>query len=154
MGLNIQDLEVECTSFGFGERCPDRITKEHDDVSPELRWSGVPEGTKQVAVICHDPDAPLPYGFTHWVVYGIPADVDRIEEGGGAKFTEGTNDFGEEGYGGPLPPEGHGPHHYYFWVYALDSEIDAGPGLSRAELLSRIEDHIIEQNRVVGTYSR
>ncbi len=154
MGLNIQDLKITSPAFGFGERIPTKHTGEGEDVSPELRWSGVPDGTEELAVICHDPDAPLPYGFTHWVVYNIPADVTGIDEGGGAKYTEGANDFGGQGYGGCAPPPGHGKHHYYFWVYALDTELDAEPGLSRAELLERIEDHVIEQNRIVGTYAR
>lgn len=154
MGLNIKDLKITSDAISQGGRIPDRHVYEHDNVSPALSWSGVPEGTRQLAVICHDPDAPLPRGFTHWVVYGIPADADGIPEGGGGQFTEGKSDFGEQGYGGPMPPEGHGTHHYYFWVYALDTEVDAGPGLTRDELLDRIGDHIIEQNRLVGTYER
>ncbi len=152
MGINIADLEISCGAFEPHGRIPERHATDGEDVSPELSWSGVPEGTEQLALICHDPDAPLPHGFTHWVVYGIPADTSGIPEGGGDSFTEGGNDFGNQGYGGPAPPEGHGVHHYYFWLYALDTEIDAEPGLSRAELLERIEDHVIEQARVVGTY--
>jgi Raf kinase inhibitor-like YbhB/YbcL family protein len=154
MGLNIKDLKITSTAFEGEGRIPTKHTGDGEDVSPELRWSGVPDGTKQLAVICHDPDAPLPHGFTHWVIYGIPADADGLPEGGGSQYTEGGNDFGNTGYNGPMPPEGHGTHHYYFWVYALDTELDDGPGLSRADLLSKIEDHVIEQNRVVGTYDR
>jgi Raf kinase inhibitor-like YbhB/YbcL family protein len=152
MGLNIADLKISSSAFEPHGAIPERHASDGEDVSPELTISGIPDGTKQLALICHDPDAPLPHGFTHWVVSGIPADTTEIPEGGGSKFTEGGNDFGNQGYGGPAPPKGHGPHHYYFWVYALDTEIDAEPGLSRAELLSRIEDHVIEQARLVGTY--
>jgi Raf kinase inhibitor-like YbhB/YbcL family protein len=154
MGLNIRDLTVTTPAFEPEGAIPARHTGEGEDVSPALRWSGVPEGTRQLAVVCHDPDAPVPHGFTHWVVYGIPPETEGIPEGGGDAFTEGVNDFGNSGYNGCMPPEDHGRHHYYFWVYALDTEVDAGPGLSRAELLERIEDHVIEQNRVVGTYER
>lgn len=154
MGLNIADLEISSPAFGAGERIPTRHAKEGDDVSPALEWTGVPDGTAELAVICHDPDAPLPRGFTHWVATGIPADADGIEEGGGDAFVEGQNDFGDAGYGGPAPPEGHGVHHYYFWLYALDTELDAEPGLTRAQLLDRMDGHIIEQNRVVGLYER
>lgn len=152
--MNIKDLKIESPAFGFGERIPDKYTVNGDDVSPPLEISGIPEGTRQLAVVCHDPDAPLPWGFTHWVVYGIPADTTRIEENGGGKFTQGRTDFGKDEYGGPAPPPGHGDHHYYFWVYALDTEVDAGPGLTRRQLLERIEDHILEQNRTVGVYTR
>jgi Raf kinase inhibitor-like YbhB/YbcL family protein len=153
MGLNIKDLKIESTAFGNLERFPDEYVYDKGNTSPGLRWSGVPEGTKQLAVVCHDPDAPLPHGFTHWVVYGIPADATEIAEGDGEAFTQGTTGFGEQAWGGPMPPEGHGQHHYYFWVYALDTEISEGPGLTREQLLDKIGDHIIEQNRVVGTYS-
>lgn len=154
MGLNIGELEISSSAFEPHGRIPDRHTDAGEDVSPELSWSGAPDGTKQLAVICHDPDAPLPHGFAHWVVYEIPADTWGIPEGGGSSFVEGENDNGNQGWNGPAPPEGHGVHHYYFWVYALDTEIDAEPGLSRAELLERIGDHVIEQARVVGTCER
>lgn len=154
MPLNIQDLSITSSAFPAGGSIPTRHTGEGDDVSPGLTISGVPQGTQELAIICHDPDAPLVQGFTHWVCYGIPADVTEIDEGGGSKFTEGVNDFGNTGYNGPMPPEGHGPHHYFFWLYALDAELNASAGLSRAELLDRISDHVIEQARIVGTYQR
>ena len=154
MPLNIKDLTISSPAFQPGGAIPTRHTGEGEDVSPALEWSGLPEGTAQLALICHDPDAPRPHGFTHWVVYGIPASANGIGEGGGGAFVEGMADGGKPGYGGPMPPEGHGPHHYYFWLYALDTELDAPPGLSRAELLDRIADHVIEQARLVGTYER
>lgn len=150
--INLGDISISSPAFDHGGKIPDKHTANGDDVSPELRFANVPDGTQQLAVICHDPDAPLTYGFTHWVVYGIPAGTDSIPEGGGSDFTEGQNNFGNQGYGGPAPPPGHDTHYYYFHIYALDSEVDAGPGLTREELLEKIDDHIIEQNRVVGTY--
>lgn len=154
MGLNIADLAISTPAFAPLGAIPDTHAYDDKNVSPQLEWTGVPEGTRELAVICHDPDAPLPDGFTHWVVYGIPPSEQGIPEGGGSAFTEGVNDFGESGYGGPAPPPGHGDHHYYFWVYALDTELGADPGLSRRELLDAMGDHIIEQNRVVGIYQR
>lgn len=154
MGLNIQDLAISSPAFGWGEPIPKKYTVEGDDVSPPLDIRGIPEGTASLAVICHDPDAPLPEGFTHWVCYAIPPSVTSIPEGGGGAYAEGDNDFGKRGYGGPMPPEGHGTHHYYFWVYALDEEIGEAPSLGRRELLDRMTGHIIEQNRLVGTYER
>lgn len=152
MPLNIKDLKVTSPAFGQGDRIPDVHTTNGDNVSPPLEFSGIPEGTKQLALVCHDPDAPLPHGFTHWVVYGIPASTTGIPAGGGTEFMHGETSYGENAYGGPQPPPGHGTHHYFFWLYALDTEIDAEPGLTSAELIAKIEDHVIEQARLVGTY--
>ena len=113
----------------------------------------MPEGTKAFAVVCHDPDAPLVDGFTHWVAYGIPGDATGLPEGGGNTML-GANTAGEAKYMGPAPPPDHGNHHYYFWVYALDTPIDLPAGLTRRRLHEAIEDHVIEQARLVGTYSR
>jgi Raf kinase inhibitor-like YbhB/YbcL family protein len=149
--LNVADLKLESPAFKHHERIPARHTGDGEDVSPELRWSGVPDGTKSFAVVVHDPDAPLVDGFTHWVAYGIAGEQTGVPEGDDGA-TAGTNSFGNTGYGGPAPPPGHGTHHYYFWVYALDDDLDLEPGLDRRELLGRIEDHVIEQARLVGTY--
>lgn len=151
--LNIGELEVSSDAFEHHGRIPDRHTTEGEDLSPSLSWSGLPEGTEAVAVVVHDPDAPLVDGFTHWVAYGITADADGLSEADDS-VTHGTNSMGDEGYMGPAPPPGHGTHHYYFWVYALDQDLDLEPGMSRRELIDRIEDHVIEQARLIGTYER
>ena len=149
--LNVQDLSIRSGAFEGHGQIPERHTTDGEDVSPPLEWSGVPEGTQAFAVVCHDPDAPLVDGFTHWVAYNIPADATGLPEGGEG-VTNGVNSMGDEGYMGPAPPAGHGPHHYYFWVYALDQDLGLEPGLDRRELLSRIEDHVIEQARTIGIY--
>ena len=149
--LNIQDLKVTSPAFDHHSKIPAPHTSEGEDSAPALEWTGAPAGTKAFAVVVHDPDAPLVDGFTHWVAYGIPGDVSGLPEGGG-DVAEGQNSFGDQGYGGPAPPPGHGTHHYYFWVYALDAELELEPGLERRALLERIEDHVIEQARLVGTY--
>ncbi len=150
--LNLADLKLKSPAFKHHEHIPDRYTGDGEDVAPELQWSGVPDGTKAFAVVVHDPDAPLVDGFTHWVAYGIPGDSTGLPEGGG-DATAGKNSFGNSGYGGPAPPPDHGSHHYYFWIYALDEDLDLEPGLERRALLDRIEDHVIEQARLVGTFS-
>ena len=108
-------------------------------------------------MICHDPDAPLVtpggYGFVHWVVYNISGSVRQFLEDE-KSYTSGVNSFGRDGYGGPIPPEGHGIHHYFFWILALDVEPDLEPGLSMEDLLREIEPIVIGMNRLVGTYSR
>lgn len=152
--INLGKLSISSPAFKHGRPIPTEHAGDGADVSPELSWESVPSGTRELAVVCHDPDAPLIDGFTHWVVYGIPADATGIPQGGGGAYREGQNAFGNQGYGGPAPPPGHGTHHYYFHLYALDTALDAQPGMTREELLDRIDDHIIEQARVVGTYER
>ena len=149
--LNVQDLKISSPAFAHHETIPEKHTSNGEDVSPPLEWEGVPDGTQSFAVVCHDPDAPLVDGFTHWVAYGIDGTAEGLPEGV-TDVTEGPNDAGNQGYNGPAPPPGHGPHHYYFWVYALREDPDLEPGLSRRELLDAIEDLVIEQARFVGTY--
>jgi Raf kinase inhibitor-like YbhB/YbcL family protein len=149
--LNVADLRLHSDAFDGHKPIPERHTGDGEDVAPPLRWSGVPEGTRSFAIVMHDPDAPLVDGFTHWVAYGIPGDATELPEGGG-DAVHGESSFGERRYNGPAPPPGHGPHHYYFWIYALDDDLDLEPGLTRRDLLERIEDHVIEQARLIGTY--
>lgn len=158
MGFAPSDMQLRSTAFPVGETIPRKYTGEGEDVSPELVFSDVPEGTKAFAVVCHDPDAPLvsaggTYGYVHWVLYNIPGSVRRIEEGS-AEHTCGINDFGDAGYGGPMPPEGHGKHHYYFWVLALDDVTPIEAGLTLWELLREVEPNVIGMNRLVATYER
>jgi Raf kinase inhibitor-like YbhB/YbcL family protein len=150
--LNVKDLKVTSPAFEHHKQIPDRHTSNGEDVAPAVEWSGVPEGTRAFALVVHDPDAPLVDGFTHWVAYGIPGDATGLPEGGG-DVVSGKNSMGDGGFMGPAPPAGHGTHHYYFWVYALDEELDLEPGLDRRALIDRIEDHVIEQARLVGTYA-
>ena len=154
MDLNIKDLRIVSPAFSPLDRIPKQYTGEGENISPPLEWSGLPPGTQELALICDDPDAPIPRGFTHWVIYGIPPAVSQLPLSGGSKFTEGINSSGKPGYIGPMPPEGHGPHYYYFWLYALDIELHLKPGLTREQLLDAIADHVIEQARLVGVYQR
>ena len=149
--LNVADLKLKSPAFDGHGRIPEKHTGDGEDVSPPLEWTGVPEGTEAFAIVCHDPDAPLVDGFTHWIAYGIAGDATGVPEGA-SDLKAGSNSMGNAGYNGPAPPPGHGPHHYYFWVYALDSDLDLEPGLERRELLDKIEDHVIEQARLIGTY--
>ena len=157
MGFALSNMTLTSSAFEQGGAIPAKHTGEAEDVSPAFEWSDAPDGTHSFAIICHDPDAPLikpgTYGYVHWVLYGIPGDVRELPEGI-ADYVQGTNDFGNPGYGGPMPPPGHGTHHYFFWLLALDTDPDIPPGLSMWELLETIEPNVIGMNRLLGTYSR
>jgi len=157
MVFALSTMQLTSPAFETGGRIPTKHTGEGEDVSPALEWSGVPAEARAFAVICHDPDAPVvadgTYGFVHWVLYNIPGSVRKLDEGT-KEYTNGITSFGREGYGGPMPPPGHGTHQYYFWVLALGEEVQLEPGLSLWQLLERVEPNVIGMNRLVGTYSR
>ena len=158
MGFALSDIQLSSPAFSQGGAIPSKHTGEGTDVSPALSWEKAPEGTKAYAVICHDPDAPLvkpdgTYGYVHWVLYNIPADVTSLEEDND-QFTSGVNDFGNPGYGGPMPPNGHGTHYYFYWILALNDDSPIEEGLGMHEFLARIEPRLIGMNRLVGTYQR
>ena len=157
MKFALSDLQVSSSVFKDGGQIPTRHTGEGDDISPPLAWNNVPDGTRSFAVICHDPDAPVlsagGYGFVHWVLYNVPGTATSLPEGASG-HTTGPTDFGKPGYGGPMPPNGHGTHHYFFWVLALGREADLEPGLTLGQLLEKIEPDLIGMNRLVGTYER
>lgn len=155
MGFALSDMKLTSTAFEPHGKIPARHAGEGENFSPPLSWSGAPAETRSFAVICHDPDAPLvkpgSYGFTHWVLYGIPATTTELSEGTDVG-TAGGNDAGKDGYTGPKPPAGHGIHHYYFWVLALDAELDLKPGLDLTTFLEKAEPRVVAMNRLVGTY--
>ncbi|MGQ7248243.1 YbhB/YbcL family Raf kinase inhibitor-like protein [Halomonas sp. V046] len=157
MAFALSSLNVTSTAFDPHGPMSARHTQEAEDLSPALAWGNVPDGTRGFAVICHDPDAPLVqhghYGFVHWVLYNLPGDIRSLDEGS-SQGVAGTNDAGKTAYSGPLPPEGHGLHLYYFWVLALDTQTDLPEGLSLHQLLTKVEPHLLGMNRVVGTYVR
>ncbi|WP_018862046.1 MULTISPECIES: YbhB/YbcL family Raf kinase inhibitor-like protein [unclassified Thioalkalivibrio] len=157
MGFALSDMQLSSSAFGPGQPIPKRHTGEGEDTSPALKWSNLPQETRSLAVICHDPDAPLiksgTYGFVHWVLYNLPPDTDGLPEAASLGDV-GENDFGGTGYGGPMPPEGHGKHHYFFWLLALDRDLQLPAGLTLWQFLERAEPHVIGMNRLVGTYQR
>ncbi len=155
MSLKLGNLRITSSAFQSMGYIPKRYGGDGENKSPPLEWSGSPVGTQQFALIAHDPDAPMPGGFTHWVVYGIPATTTKLPEAQGPNaFVAGVNDAGKPGYTGPYPPSGHGAHHYYFWLYALDIKPDLKSGMNRSQLLDWMKDHILEQARLVGLYER
>lgn len=144
-------------AFEPGGAIPRYYTADGPNMSPPLKWGGVPEGTGSMVLLCNDPDAPRG-DWVHWVVFNIPPDIRELPEGlshlgrlqNGAY--QGLNDFGTTGYGGPSPPTGE--HRYYFRLYALDRLLSLGPAASRALVLEQMEGHILATAELMGTYSR
>ncbi|PSR23073.1 MAG: YbhB/YbcL family Raf kinase inhibitor-like protein [Sulfobacillus acidophilus] len=157
MKFALSDLRLTSSAFADGGFIPSQYSGEGTNVSPPLSWTHVPANTQSFAVFCHDPAAPLVasgrYGFTHWVLYNIPGSATGLPEGV-SDYTTGPNDAGRAGYTGPMPPPGHGPHQYFFWLLALDQDLHLETGLALGEFLERVEPHLIGMNRLVGLYQR
>jgi Raf kinase inhibitor-like YbhB/YbcL family protein len=147
-------LSIKSPAFDQNTRIPDKFAKDGSNLSPELRWSGAPEGTRSFALMIEDPDAPSGM-FRHWAVYDIPADRTSLAEGQSvAEFGRGANDFGNMRYDGPQPPRQDGPHHYHFRLAALDTDQVRGlpDDASAASVWDKIRPHVLEEAELVGTY--
>ncbi len=152
-------LHLESSEFEEGEPIPRRFTCDGEDVSPPLAWHGVPQGTRSLALVCDDPDAPNGTWY-HWAVFDIPPETVALDEGFSAdesvgRLRQGVNDFGRIGYGGPCPPRGHGAHRYNFRLLALSSERLGLVMRPRcAEVLQQARAHLVEETVLTGTYER
>lgn len=143
-------------AFANDQRIPDRHTRRGGNVSPALEWSGAPAGTQGFALIVEDPDAPSGT-FRHWAMHGIPGDATGLPEGAGAEDgrRHGVNDFGNAGYDGPEPPEGHGPHRYAFRLAALDQpHLELPDHVSAGPMWDEALRHVLEEAELVGIYER
>jgi hypothetical protein len=146
-------LTLTSDAFAEGQPIPVEFTCEGANRTPTIHWSDAPSGTKSFALVIDDPDAPSGT-FRHWGVFDIPASARSI---GGAEHvgTEVSNDFGKSGYGGPCPPKGHGPHHYHFMLFALDTDklgLSADAKVVDVEKAAR--QHAIAEGELIGTYER
>lgn len=154
-----EKMEIKITSSAFAEggMIPSKYTCDGANVSPPLQWDAVPEGTKSIALISDDPDAPMGT-WVHWVLFNLPAQTRELPENvppdetlpNGAK--QGITDFGRVGYGGPCPPSG--THRYFFKIYALDTELQIDTGAGKHGLLKAMEGHILGQGQLMGKYKR
>lgn len=152
-------FQLTSSSFQPWRDIPVQFTCEGQDLSPELTWKDPPTATKSFALIMHDPDAPEPGGFTHWVMYNIPENVNHVPqgaskqqetiEGGGI---QGQNGIEKIGYMGPCPPAG--THRYYFYLYALDTELNLKPGASKDDLEKAIKGHVLAKAELMGRYKK
>ena len=155
-------IAVTSEAFAVGQPIPRKHTGEGENLSPPLHFHDVPAEARQIVLICDDPDAPRPEPWIHWVIYSIPGHVDNLVESieptpnppSPSGAVQGVNSSGKVGYSGPMPPPGHGVHHYHFKVYALDAELNLQPGLTKADVLAAIDGHVIAEGELVGTYER
>ncbi len=158
-------IQLTSPAFKEGEAIPKKYTGEGVDLSPPLNWTGVPEGAKELVLICDDPDAPTDEPWVHWVIYKIPANLTGLKEGVPRKSRltdpagalQGKNSWpsGQNiGYRGPMPPPGHGKHRYFFKIYALEAKMSAEPGMDKKSILREIENHTLAKGQLMGTYQR
>jgi Raf kinase inhibitor-like YbhB/YbcL family protein len=155
-GARSAEIRLTSTAFQDGDRIPYVYTSEGDDVSPPLQWTGAPVETRSYALVCEDPDAPRGT-WIHWVLYNISGDAIELtravptlpELPSGARH--GRNTAGDMAYAGPCPPPGN-PHRYFFRLYALDLSLNLPPGATKEELERAMDQHILAQGTLMGTY--
>jgi Raf kinase inhibitor-like YbhB/YbcL family protein len=148
----VGDFTLSSGSFDSGQPIPARHTCEGEDSSPPLEWDGVPSGTRSLALVVDDPDAPGGT-FTHWIAWAIDPGT-RSLAGGESAPGEGRNDFGSVGYRGPCPPRGHGAHRYVFRMFALDTSLDLAPGSTRQQLEDAIGSDALAVAELTGAFER
>jgi Raf kinase inhibitor-like YbhB/YbcL family protein len=153
---------LQSDAFPSEDPVPERYTCDGENLSPPLAWNGPPEGTRSLALLMDDPDAPRG-AFVHWVLFNLPPtpaflppglDVEKVYGTEGSVPVEGVNDFGYLGYGGPCPPPGHGVHHYHLRLYALNAPLDLGTGATRRQVNDAMAGHVLGEADLVGTYER
>ena len=159
-------FEIKSPSFTNNSSIPKMYTCQGNNKSTPLTWNGAPDETKSFALIMDDPDARPVVGYTwiHWVAYNIPATVTKLPAAlgtsamvklpGGESFTQGLTSWKKPGYGGPCPPKGTGVHRYIFMLYALKSEPNLPPGLTKEGLLNAIKGNILAEAKFIGTYTK
>jgi hypothetical protein len=144
-------MKIHSSAFEHNQPIPRKYACDGEDVSPPLTFADVPEGTKSLALVVDDPDAPMGV-FDHWIAWNLPPDTKELSEGARVE-KQGKNDFGELQYRGPCPPSG-SAHRYRFKAYALDTILDLPEGASKKQLEKAMEGHILAKGELVGTYKR
>lgn len=151
----VKSITITSSVFQEGQPIPPKHTCDGQDVSPPLKFAGLPSGTKSLVLICDDPDAPRGT-WLHWTAWNIPPTLTSLHEGaqpneGG--YREGMTDNRKVGYGGPCPPQGK-PHRYFFKVYALNATLDLRNGSTLKELQAAMKDKVIAWGELMGTFKR
>lgn len=151
--MDMESIGFMLTSPAFedDQAIPEKYTCKGEDISPPLAISGTPDAAQCLALILHDPDAPVG-DFLHWTVWNIAPETVTIDENSvPAGALQGKTDFGHAHYGGPCPPSG--THRYIFELYALDEKLDLAVGSNREELEEALEGHVLAETRLTGTFS-
>jgi Raf kinase inhibitor-like YbhB/YbcL family protein len=158
---SVPELEVSSPAFSPNGAIPKRYTKDGVDVSPPLRWSSPPAGTREIVVIVEDPDAPFPKPYVHWLAHGVAPATTELPEGlpkardvSTPPLRQLRNSDRREGWAGPAPPHGHGVHHYHFQVFALSEPLRNFVGSEREALVDAMRGHVLAYGDLVGTYER
>ncbi|MCL4333549.1 MAG: YbhB/YbcL family Raf kinase inhibitor-like protein [Candidatus Thermoplasmatota archaeon] len=152
-------FSIEVSGFDNGGEIPAELTCDGKNHSPRILLNDIPKGTKSLALVVEDPDAPVGL-FVHWVIFNINSDIPVIRENieksqrTSEGFLQGKNDFGRIGYDGPCPPKGHGYHRYFFRMFALGGTVTVDGAVSRDRLLKAIEGKVLSQAEYVGKYKR
>jgi Raf kinase inhibitor-like YbhB/YbcL family protein len=150
-------MQITSPAFSENSMVPAKYTCDGQDISPPLEWKDSPAGTKSLALICDDPDAPMGT-WVHWVAYNISPNITKLDENVRPEkelkngMRQGNNHWPKIGYGGPCPPGG--THRYYFKLYALDNIPDLKPGATKAQLLQAMKGHILAEAQLMGKYAR
>ena len=142
-------MKITSPAFTHNSPMPSKYTCDGADINPPLEISDIPEGTKSLALIMDDPDAPMGT-WVHWVVFNIEV-TGKIDEDS-IPGTQGYNSFGREDHGGPCPPSG--THRYFFKLYALDTKLDLKQGSNKAALEKAMSGHILQEAELIGLYKR
>jgi Raf kinase inhibitor-like YbhB/YbcL family protein len=153
-------IKVTSTSFKEGSHLAKKYAYTGcggENVSPQLSWTGIPDNTKSIAIIVHDPDAPSKH-FIHWALYNLDPSVTSLDEGVSKDevldaqqgASQGLNDFGAIGYDGPCPPSGE--HRYFFTVYAFNEKLALKPGAKAHDIEAAVKHHSLAQGHIVGTF--
>ena len=150
-------LSLTSPAFTEGANIPSKFTCDAGQTSPSpaLAWKDAPAGTKSFVLIVHDPDAPMPGGFTHWVLFDIPATTMGLPEGfqAGSVGVSGNQGMRRQGYMGPCPPSG--AHHYHFMLSALDvASLGLQAGATKVDVEKAMEAHVVAKTELIGIYER
>ncbi len=144
-------MKLESNDIKNKKNIASEFTCDGKGLSPHLKWSDIPQGTKSFALSCEDPDAPAKT-WVHWYVYDIPSNINEIPQGGPVPGKETKNDFGRTGYGGPCPPKNSDAHRYFFSIYAL--KVDKLTGVTKENFNEIVEKNAIESAGLIGLYKR